>query len=277
MSEEIETNNPSTVTEQPTGTQDTVASGTGGQTTPEQPKETTEEAFFDPNGLSPELQQAYKQMQGAFTKKMQETADWKKKGESLDQLVQYEPFVKWYNQHKAGLDEVPETEQSKERTQPKESEPELTPEEHALLVQDPKRFNEYVKSLAQKVAEPIANEARMKAEYVSNLNQVESFGREHPDLYELDRMGLLQPLMKKYPGMELEDYYKLAKYPFLQEEAIKKAHNVVNDKKNAVTEKPGAVLPGSSRVKVKNREEAMALAWEAASSGRDVPDFDFSK
>ena len=239
-----------------------------------------EETFFDPKDLSPELLAVYKNMQGAYTKKTQEIADFKKKGEVLDQLGSYEPFVKWYNQHRAGLDKglpdktlVDKTEQE----QPKGSMAEMTQEELMEIQGNPKKFQEYVKNLALQASAPMVREAQQKAEYVMNLNKVENFAREHPDFWDLDKKGLVEPLIEKYPGMELEDVYKLAKFPFVEDEAVRKAHNIVQDKKVAVTEKPGQVMAGSSKVKVKSREEAMSLAWDFAQKGQAIPEFDYSK
>ena len=218
-------------------------------------------------------------MQGAYTKKTQEVADFRKKGEVLDQLSAYEPFVKWYNQHRAGLDKTPERTQepSKAPEQPKGSMAEMTQDELMEIQGNPKKFQEYVKSLALQASAPMVQEAQQKAEFVMNLNKVESFAREHPDFWDLDKKGLVEPLIEKYPGMDLEDIYKLAKFPFVEDEAVRKAHNIVQDKKVAVTEKPGQVMPGSSKIKVKSRQEAMALAWDFAEKGQTIPEFDYSK
>lgn len=269
-------NNSAPETEQlPTETP-VAGNGTGETTAPE--TKPAEESFFDPTGLSPELQAAYKQMQGAFTKKMQGLSEAQKKAQSLDDLVAYEPFLNWYNQHRAGTDKPsPKQEALRENPnkEPAKAPEEMDPEVYAQIIQDPKKFNQYVKQLAMETAGPEIQKAKQVAEYTQNLMKVEKFGQEHPDFWELDRKGLMEPLIDKYPGLELEDYYKLAKYPFLEDEAIRKAHGVVQDKKNAVTEKPGAVIPQSRKVKVKSREEAMSLAWDARSRGEEPPDFDF--
>lgn len=244
----------------------------------ETPEQKSEETFFDPKGLSPELQQAYKQMQADYTRKTQEIADVRKKGETLDQLSKYQPFVDWYNKHRAGLDKEPEQTPAAKKEEPlAQALEELSPEKYAELFNNPKAFREYVQSVALNASAPYIQEAQQKAEFVMNLNKVESFAKEHPDFWELDKHGLIEPLITKYPGMELEDVYRLAKFPFVEDEAVRKAHNIVQDKRVAVTEKPGQVMPGSSRVKVKSREEAMSLAWDYAQKGQEIPDFDFSK
>ena len=274
-------NNSAPVTEQAPSTQAT-DNGTGGQTTPSQPdasqQTTKEDSFFDANSLAPELQAAYKNMQAAYTKKTQEIADVRKKAESLDELVNYEPFMNWYNQHRQGTDKQAMKQDTPVKPQeqvPTQAPEEMDPEVYASIIQDPKKFKEYVSKLAMEAAGPMAAQAQQKAEMTMNLMKVEKFGQEHPEFWELDRKGLIEPLIEKYPGLELEDYFKLARYPFLEQDAIRKAHGIVNDKRNAVSEKPGAVIPASRKVKVNSREEAMALAWEAHERGQTPPDFEF--
>lgn len=45
-----------------------------------------EDTFFDASQLSPELQTQWKRMQGAYTKKMQAAADWRKKADAFDRF-----------------------------------------------------------------------------------------------------------------------------------------------------------------------------------------------
>lgn len=52
-----------------------------------QASETTEESFFDPSSLDPALMGGYKEMQGAFTRRMQELA------QHRDKIKQYDSFM----------------------------------------------------------------------------------------------------------------------------------------------------------------------------------------
>jgi len=45
-----------------------------------------EDTFFDPSQLTPELQTQWKRMQGAYTKKMQGAAEWRKKADAFDRF-----------------------------------------------------------------------------------------------------------------------------------------------------------------------------------------------
>lgn len=65
-----------------------------------------EESFFDPNNLPEELVPAYKQMQGAFTKKTQEIAEMRKEAEALrEQASKAEEYAK-YEEFMPVLDEM---------------------------------------------------------------------------------------------------------------------------------------------------------------------------
>lgn len=274
-------NNVETPTEQPVATESAQApTGPVNTTTETQPQE---EQFFDPKGLSPELEPAYKQMQAAFTKKTQGLADYRKKSESLDQLVQYKPFVDWYNRHVSGTDEARKEQPAPKQPESKPPAPQglfddLSDEEYQLLSSDKGKFGKYMQSkiadMAAQVAGPMAQQAQQKVQYLENLSTIERFGQEHPDFWELDGKGLIEPLLEKHPGLGIEEVYKLAKFPFLQQEAVQKAHQMVSMKRNATVEQPGLGIPSAGKLKAKTREDAMNMAWEYASRGQAVPDID---
>ena len=98
---------------------------------------------------------------------------------------------------------------------------------------------------------------------------------KYPDFKELDKRGLIEPIIRKYPGMTFEDAYKLAKHETIDEEADKRARGIVEKKKVSNVER-GNNAPGakSSRVSARNREEAMEMVMEAVKAGREVPEFD---
>ena len=246
-----------------TSTTEGQAKGTGGQ----------EEAFFDQRGVPPELEPAYKQMQAAFTKKTQGIAETKKKAGYFDQLAAYQPFRQWYE---AQRNPAPE----KEPAKPAEPAPvELTEEQHQELLSSPSKMAAFIREEARRqveaVAMPQTREAVKEVAILKKQGEIDDFAAQHPDFWKLDDAGRIEPLLRRYPGMGIEDIYKLAKYPDLEAEAVAKAHKLVEQKKGAVSEKPGLQgRSGQQPVKVKNREEAMRLSWEEAKAGRALPDFE---
>jgi hypothetical protein len=269
-----ETNNPQTSTESTVaqGTQqEQVQAGTGEQ-------KQQEEVFFDPKSVPPELEQAYKQMQGAFTKKTQEIADIRKKAESLDQLVGYKPFVDWYQKHTSGQDKVSESESpAKDSKQEQPKQKELSDEEFELLKTDKNRFMDYVKELARQESLPIALKAQQKVEYLETVNKIEAFAKDHPDFWDLDQKGLIETTIKKYPNLEIDDIYRLAKYPFLEQEAVQKAHQIVQQKKDSVVEKPTTSGGTNPVKKFKSRLEAMIATADAVAAGQEPPNWELDK
>ena len=78
-----------TGTSQPAGTQETGTSAETGETggKPESlDKGTTDEPFYDPKDLPPELQQHFKRMQRSFTKKMQAAKSLEQKARMVDEF-----------------------------------------------------------------------------------------------------------------------------------------------------------------------------------------------
>lgn len=53
---------------------------------PGEPAAKATDTFFDPKTLPPELQVHWKKMQGAYTKRMQQAADWRQKAELVDRF-----------------------------------------------------------------------------------------------------------------------------------------------------------------------------------------------
>lgn len=267
----VETNNPQGSTQQPQ-TQEAVveqpAQGTGVDTS------STGDTFFDPKNLSPELQTVYKQMQSSYTKKTQALSEHRKKSDTLDQLIAYKPFMEWYDRENSG--------QNRE-TKPAQEQPSLglTDEDFEKATTNKEAFNGYVQKLLEnqlsQAVMPVVNRAQQEVEQLKNASKIEAFANDHQDFWQLDEQGKILPLIQRYPNLEIEDIYKLAKYESLEHEAILKAHNVVQQKMGAVSEKPGVSLPSTNVVKVKSREEAMRKAWEAAENGQPIPEFEFSR
>ena len=260
----MENNSNETQTAPETNTADTQQETTPA-TTQEEGVTTTsnEDSFFDSKTLPAELMPAYKNMQASYTKKTQEIADVRKKADAFNQLSSYQPFLQWYDKHTKGeTDSNPDKESG-----------ELTDDEFSLLMSDKKLFTQYVSELAKQQALPVAEEAKRKALSLQREMEIKDFGKEYPDFWTLDKQGLIEPLMRKYPNADIEDVYKMANYDFLEQQAIAKAHGIVQQKKAASVEKTGLPSTSSPVVKVKSREEAMSLAYDAAVAGKPVPEF----
>ena len=242
----------------------------------EKSTQASEETFFDPAQLPPELEATYKKMQAAFTQKTQGLAESKKKVEAYDQLLAAPEFRRWFYEQTNPAPEKPEVQ--KEKEQP----PALSDEQLAEIATDPRKLVAFVEAVVQdrltRTVMPVAEGARLKAEELSLQRDIESFGNQVPDFWELDRQGLIDRALDRYPGLSIEDAYKIAKFPTMSAEADKRAHGIVQSKKSAVVEKPGLnSMPGSSKATFKTRGEAMDAVAEAFMAGRPIPDIEIAK
>ena len=263
----------------PSGTPEEQAAQEAAKAQAEQATQSTqasEETFFDPAQLPPELEATYKKMQAAFTQKTQGLAESKKKVEAYDQLLAAPEFRRWFYEQTNPAPEKPEVQ--KEKEQP----PALSDEQMAEIATDPRKLVAFVEAVVQdrltRTVMPVAEGARLKAEELSLQRDIESFGNQVPDFWELDRQGLIDRPLDRNPGLSKEDAYNIANFPKMSAEADKRAHGIVQSKKSAVVEKPGLnSMPGSSKATFKTRGEAMDAVAEAFMAGRPIPDIEIAK
>ncbi len=223
---------------------------------------------FDPNALPPEHKSIWDRAEKTATEKYKDFDAFKTRASALDTLVKDPGFVEWYqNRGKSKAAPAPAKEE------------ELSAEQFAAISSDPKALNLYLNQRLEKmfndqIAPKIAEQAQT-VDVLKRQSEIEIFAVQKKDFWDLDAKGLIEPIIKKYPKLGLDEVYKLAKYDTLQEEATKKAHGIVDKKKAASTEKPGVSSASTGqRVKVKNRQEAMEIAMKNARDGRPAPDFD---
>lgn len=150
----------------------------------------------------------------------------------------------------------------------------------AILSGDKSKFQEAVMQAAQHLLKeqvaPQMESVRRHNELQSKIGELQQVVAKFPDFADLDKRGLIEPIIRKYEFLSFEDAYWLAKKDTLNEEADRRARGIVAGKKAATVERPG-VPPAAAkgaRMSAKNREEAMNLVAEAIRAGRPVPEFD---
>jgi hypothetical protein len=156
---------------------------------------------------------------------------------------------------------------------------EITDDQFAAALSDKGQFAKLVqdaaKALMEQTVGPQLESVKQHNEFQSKVTELQQTVAKFPDFKELDKRGLIEPIIRKYPGMTFEDAYKLAKHETINEEADRRARGIVAAKKAAIVERPGIVNAGKGApVKAKNREEAMNMVAEAIRAGRPVPEFD---
>ena len=150
----------------------------------------------------------------------------------------------------------------------------------AILSGDKGKFQEAVMQAAQHLLKeqvaPQLESVKQHNEFQAKVGELQQTVAKFPDFKDLDKRGLIEPIIRKYPALSFEDAYWLAKKDTLNEEADRRARGIIDGKKKATVERPG-VPPAAAKgakVSAKNREEAMNMVAEAIRAGRPVPEFE---
>ena len=156
---------------------------------------------------------------------------------------------------------------------------EITDEEFAAAFADKNQLGALIqkaaKDLIEKTVGPQLESTKQRQEFNDKVNELQKTVTKFPDFKDLDKRGLIEPLIRKYPGLTFEDAYKIAKHETINEEADRRARGIVAAKKAAIVERPGVPNAGKGAlVKAKNREEAMNMVMEAQRAGRPIPEFE---
>lgn len=230
---------------------------------------------FDPSILPPELRSRYEATLAAKEKEYaSKYADYdqaKQSAQQLQALTQHPAFRQWYAEQ-----QNPQPKPQQEKA----PEPELSPEKYAELLSDPKAFQSYinqaVEQRAQQLVMPEVQKTRDQVQLMDKRQEIERFAAQHPDFWELDKQGKLEPVLRRYGNLSIEDAYKLARYDSLKKEAINEAHGVVSQKRQASVERPGVASSRSSSgpVKAKNRQEAGDIVADYLRRGIEPPDIE---
>ena len=230
---------------------------------------------FDPSILPPELRSRYEATLAAREKEISSkyagydeamTAK-----QQLTALTQHPAFRQWYAEQ-----QNPQP-KAQEKAAP---EPELSPEKHVEIISDPKAMQSYINDLVERRANqlvmPEVQKTREQVQLMDKRQEIERFASAHPDFWDLDKQGKLEPVLRKYNSISIEDAYKLAKFDTLKKEAISEAHGIVSQKKQASVERPGVSSSRSSSgpIKAKNRQELGEIVADYHRRGLEAPDIE---
>lgn len=223
---------------------------------------------FDPEALPAEIKgYVTKQREAAAAEAAAKYADYERHREAAKEWegVRNDPrFQKW-------------AESLRQPEPPKQFE--ISDDQFAAALSDKGQFTKLVqeaaKALLEQTVGPQLESVKQHNEFREKVSELQQTVAKYPDFKDLDKRGLIEPIIKKYPQMSFEDAYKLAKHETINEEADRRARGIVASKKAATVERPGT--PSAAKgalVKAKNREEAMNMVAEAIRAGRPVPEFD---
>ena len=222
-----------------------------------EPQVETAPKTFDPASITPEIKSYYE-------KQYKDHVRFKEYATEYEQLLRAPEFQEWYKGLKAPKQPAPEQE--------------ITDEQFQAALSDKKNLSALIRAEAKRLLDseyaPQLSEVKRENDFVKKSSELDKVMTKYPDFADLDDRGLIEPLVRE--GLSFERAYKLAKWENFNEEVDRRARGLVEKKKAASVEKPGATANAKSRrVKVKSKEEAMMIAAEAFKAGREAPEIDF--
>lgn len=168
-----------------------------------------------------------------------------------------------------------------ERNAPPAPKPfELTDDQFTAALTDKGQFTKLVqeaaKHLLQNEVNPKLQQTEQHFQLEAKKNELSSTMQKFPDFKDLDKRGLIEPIIRKYPNVGFEDAYWIAKQHTYKEEVAKAARGQVAERKGATVER-GNNAPSARRttVKVADRLEAMEKAAEDFRAGREVAEYEY--
>ncbi|MEK7124985.1 MAG: hypothetical protein AAB864_01125 [Patescibacteria group bacterium] len=248
-----------------------VAKGVVNSTAEEAPIQ-AETPVFNPDKLPDDIKSYVSKREAEIAKKYANYERYEKSAQEWDSVRNDPRFNEWAK----GLN-APQT--------PKPFE--VSDDQFAAALSDKTQFTKLVQDAARQLLDtqigPQLQQTQRQVEFQKSMGELQSVVAKYPDFNDLDKRGLIEPIIRKYPGdprngvpaISFEDAYWLAKKETFNEEVDKKARGVVSGKKAATIERPGSATGArNAKVNAKNREEAMNMVAEALRNGRPVPEFD---
>lgn len=217
---------------------------------------------FDPSKIDPKVKEYFEK---EYSTKYKDYDDSRRAAQELN-LIKNDPgFQKWIM----------------ERNAPKASPFEISDEQLTAALTDKAQFTKLVqeaaKNLLQTEVAPKLAQTEKHFQIEAKKNELSEVARKYPDFKDLDKRGLIEPIIVKYRGgISFEDAYWVAKQYVYKEEVAKAARGQVSDRKGASTERPNNA-PGVRRnvVKVADRLEAMERAAEDFRAGREIAEYEY--
>lgn len=176
-----------------------------------------------------------------YEKKASEFAPLKEKATALDQLVSDPRFQGWYRTNVLGYPQ-PQQVQPQQQISPQD-EMEFLRQELVANANDPIKYAETLGKINERTVGESLRALNQKTTEMELASEFDSLVRKHPDVWELDKAGMMEPYLYYYKdmrGLPMEQAYMQAKkaYDFFTKKSEAQALGMVQSKKNDVTEKP---------------------------------------
>lgn len=221
---------------------------------------------FDPSKIDPKVKEHFEK---EYSTKYADYDESKKAAQQLNSIRNDPAFQDWLKNR------------NNPPPAPKPKEFEISDDQFTAALTDKGQFTKLVQDAAKHL---LANEVQPKLQQTeahfqleAKRNELGALVQKYPDFKDLDKRGLIEPIIQKYRGnISFEDAYWVAKQHVYKEEIAKAARGQVNDRKGASVERPNNA-PSAKRntVKVADRLEAMERAAEDFRAGREVAEYEY--
>lgn len=238
------------------------ATETTTEAAPEAQAQTQTETAFDPAKIDPKVKEHFEK---EYSTKYADYEPSKKAAQELNAIKNDAGFQKWLQERNASAKPNPF---------------EITDDQFTAALTDKAQFTKLVQDAAKHL---LQNEVQPKLQQTEQHFQLEAKKTElketvikFPDFKDLDKRGLIEPIIRKYPNVSFEDAYWMAKQHTYKEDVAAAARGQVTSRKASTVEK-GDNAPSARKqtVKVADRLEAMERAAEDFRAGREVAEYEY--
>lgn len=258
MSQQAVTEQPQTEAVEP----QTETTETQTETSAPQAQTQTQEVAFDPSKIDPKVKEHFEK---EYSTKYADYETSRKAAQELNAIKNDPRFQQWVQ----GLNK------------PEAPKPfEITDDQFTAALTDKQQFTKLVQDAARHLVDqqigPKLQQTDQHFQLQAKTQELQTTVQKYPDFKDLDKRGLIEPIIRKYPNVSFEDAYWMAKQHTFKDDVAKAARGQVTERKGAGVERPNnAPSKPQNVVKVADRLEAMERAAEDLRAGREIGQYDY--
>jgi hypothetical protein len=217
---------------------------------------------FDPSKIAPEVKAHFEK---EYSTKYADYEPSKQAAAELNRIKNDPAFQEWLQNRNA----------------PQKPNPfEITDDQFTAALTDKAQFTKLVQDAAKHL---LANEVKPQLEqtqahfqFEAKKTELNGVVQKFPDFKDLDKRGLIEPIIRKYPNIGFEDAYWIAKKATYAEDVAKAARGQVDSRKGATVERPNnAPSKNKTVTKVADRSELMERVAQDIREGREPGEYDY--
>lgn len=222
----------------------------------------TQPEAFDPAKIDPKVKEHFEK---EYSTKYQDYEPSKRAAQELERIKGDPAFQEWLQNRNAPA---------------KPSPFEITDDQFTAALTDKAQFTKLVqdaaKHLLQNEVQPKLAQTEQHFAFEAKKNELNATVLKFPDFKDLDKRGLIEPIIRKYGNISFEDAYWIAKKATYAEDVAKAARGQVDSRKGASVERPNNAPSKTQTVtKVADRAELMERVAQDIREGREPGNYDY--